>query len=322
MLQNPALADVKVGDDIDGFYLLTEATVRTSANGGRFLAATLSDRSGSMDMKMWDYAGAIGTEDNGSAVRVRGTVSDYRGVKQMTVRMLRLAGDKDGVNPELLVPTAPIDADEAAQEIRNMLQSLQDEDYRRIAETLYMRNEARFRNVPAAKSVHHGFRGGLLMHTVNMLRTADCLAELYCEVINRDLLLTGTLLHDIAKIREFRLSPLGMVKDYSVKGQLLGHLVMGAQEIASAAEELGIPEEKSLLLQHLVLSHHGDPEFGAAVRPMCAEAELLHLIDMVDSRMEIYAETLQTMPAGSFSERIYALEKRIYKPTDMDQASE
>ncbi len=321
MLQNPALADVKVGDEIDGFYLLTEASVRTSANGGRFLAATLSDRSGSMDMKMWDYAGAIGPEDNGSAVRVRGTVSDYRGAKQLTARMLRLAGEKDCVNPELLVPTAPIDADEAAQEIRSLLRSLQDEDYRRIAETLYVRNEAQFRNVPAAKSVHHGFRGGLLMHTVNMLRTADCLAELYCEVINRDLLLTGTLLHDIAKIREFRLSPLGIVKDYSVEGQLLGHLVMGAQEVASVAEELGTPKEKALLLQHLVLSHHGDPEFGAAVRPMCAEAELLHLIDMMDSRMEIYAETLQTMPAGSFSERVYALEKRIYKPADMDWAS-
>ena len=320
MLQNPALADVKVGDEIDGFYLLTEPSVRTSANGGRFLAATLSDRSGSLDLKMWDYAGAIGPEDNGSAVRVRGTVSDYRGVKQLTARMLRLAGEKDCVDPELLVPTAPIDADKAAQAIQDLLQSLQAEDYRRIAETLYARNEALFRNVPAAKSVHHGFRGGLLMHTVNMLRTADCLAELYCEVINRDLLLTGTLLHDIAKTREFRLSPLGMVKDYSVEGQLLGHLVMGAQEVASVAEELGTPEEKALLLQHLVLSHHGDPEFGAAVRPMCAEAELLHLIDMMDSRMEIYAEILQTISAGSFSERVYALEKRIYKPKDMDQA--
>ena len=156
------------------------------------------------------------------------------------------------------------------------------------------------------------------MHTVNMLRAAAYLAELYEEVINRDLLLAGTPLHDIAKIREFSLSPLGMVKDYSAEGQLLGHLVMGAQEIAAAAEELEIPREKALLLQHLVLSHHGEPEFGAAVRPMCAEAELLHLIDMMDSRMEIYAETLQTLPAGSFSERIFALEKKIYKPQDME----
>ena len=109
-----------------------------------------------------------------------------------------------------------------------------------------------------------------------------------------------------------------MVKDYSVEGQLLGHPVMGAQEIAAVTNELGTPREKAVLLQHMVLSHHGEPEYGAAVRPMCAEAELLHLIDMMDSRMEIYAETLQDLPAGTFSDRIYALEKKIYKPQDME----
>ena len=318
MIQNPPLADVRVGDEIDGFYLLTDATVRTSANGSHFLAATLCDRSGSIALKMWDYTGSIGTADNGSAVRVRGSVSDFKGAKQLTARMLRLAEEKDNINPEQLVPTAPIDPEEGLLEIRNLLSSLQDEDYGRIAEALFTRNEAQFRTAPAAKSVHHGFRGGLLMHTLNMLRAADYLAELYCEVINRDLLLTGTLLHDIAKIREFTLTPLGVVKDYSTEGQLLGHLVMGAQEIAALAEELNIPQEKAVLLQHLVLSHHGEPEFGAAVRPMCAEAELLHFIDMIDSRMEIYAEALQTMEPGSFSERIFALEKRIYRPTNME----
>ena len=318
MNHNPARADVHVGDEMEGFYLLTEAAVRTSANGGRFLAATIADRSGSLDLKMWDYSGTVGTDDCGNAVWVRGTVSEYRGAKQLTARVLRLAGEGDNVDPAQLVPAAPLDPDGALQEIRNLLNSLQDEDYRAVAETLFLRNEAQFRTVPAAKTVHHGFRGGLLMHTVNMLRAADYLAELYTEVINRDLLLAGTLLHDIAKIREFLFSPLGMVKEYSVEGQLLGHLVMGAQEIAEAAGELDIPREKAVLLQHLVLSHHGEPEFGAAVRPVCAEAELLHLIDMIDSRMEIYAEALQTLPPGSFSERIYALEKKIYKPSEME----
>ena len=318
MNQNPALADVRVGDEIEGYYLLTDAAVRISANGSRFLAATVSDRTGSLDLKMWDYAGPVGMDDCGSAVWVRGIVGDYRGAKQLTARVLRLAGEKDGFDPAQLVPAAPMNPDEAAREIRNLLDSLEDEDYRAVAESLFSRHEAQFRTVPAAKTVHHGFRGGLLMHTVNMLRAADYLAELYDEVINRDLLLAGALLHDIAKIREFLFSPLGMVKDYSVEGQLLGHLVLGAQEIAAVAGELNIPREKAVLLQHLVLSHHGEPEFGAAVRPACAEAELLHLIDMMDSRMEIYAEALQTLPPGSFSERIYALEKKIYKPSDAE----
>ena len=154
------------------------------------------------------------------------------------------------------------------------------------------------------------------MHTWTMLRTADFLAGLYPETVDRSLLLAGTLLHDLSKAEEFSFSPLGLVTEYSLKGQLLGHLVMGAQEAARAAEELGIPEEKSVLLQHMILSHPGQPECGAAVVPMCAESELLSLIDTMDSRMEIYRETLEETPEGTFSKRIFALEKRIYHPTE------
>ena len=189
---------------------------------------------------------------------------------------------------------------------------MQDADYRAVARTMLQRHLAAFRSIPAAKSVHHSFLSGLLMHTYNMLRAADFLAGLYPEVIDRSLLLTGTLLHDFAKEREFVFSDLGIVTEYSTAGQLLGHLVMGAQEVADVARELAIAEEKSLLLQHLLLSHHGEPDFGAAVRPMCAEAELLSYIDLIDSRMEIYAETLPSVPAGGFSGRIFALEKKIY----------
>ena len=114
-------------------------------------------------------------------------------------------------------------------------------------------------------------------------------------------------------MREFSLSPVGLVSDYSVSGQLLGHLVMGAQEAAEVCRELNVPEEKSVLLQHLILSHHGEPEFGAAVVPQCAESELLSYIDMIDSRMEIYRETLEKTPLGAFSDRVFALDnKRIF----------
>ena len=161
--------------------------------------------------------------------------------------------------------------------------------------------------------MHHSFLNGLLMHTLYMARIADYLAGLYGEVVNRDLLLAGTILHDVAKCDEFVTSPLGLVTEYSVPGELLGHLVMGAQAVAEAARELDVPEQKSLLLQHMLLSHHGDPEFGAAVRPMCAEAELLSLIDLVDSRMEIYKETMEETEPGRFSKRVFALDKKIFR---------
>ena len=158
------------------------------------------------------------------------------------------------------------------------------------------------------------------MHTGNMVKAAACLADLYPQVINRDLLITGTLLHDFAKREEFTFSELGLVSGYSVKGELLGHLVMGAQEVAEIAAELDIPEEKSVLLQHLLLSHHGKPEFGAAVIPMCAEAELLSLIDQMDSRMEIYRENLEETPLGQFSGRIFALDgHRVYRHYTPDE---
>lgn len=191
--------------------------------------------------------------------------------------------------------------------------SAQDADYQAVARTMLERHLEAFRSIPAAKSVHHSFLSGLLMHTSNMLRLVDYLSGLYAGIIDRSLLLTGTLLHDFAKEREFTFSGLGMVTDYSLSGQLIGHLVMGAQEVQQCAESLGLPQEKSLLLQHMILSHHGEPDFGAAVRPMCAEAELLSLIDLVDSRMEIYAEALQELPEGTFSGRIFALDKKIYR---------
>ena len=151
------------------------------------------------------------------------------------------------------MPTAPIDPVERMEEIRRLVQSMEDGDYRRICEVMLERHGEVFQSIPAAKTVHHSFVSGLLMHTSNMLRTADFLSGVYAEIIDRSLLLAGTLLHDFAKREEFLFSELGLATNYSVKGQLLGHLVMGAQEVSEIASELGVPEEKTILLQHMLL---------------------------------------------------------------------
>ena len=310
---NVKISDLTVGQQFEGFYILKEAQAKTTAAGKPFLSAALSDRSGKLPAMVWDYAGPIAGADVGKVVKVRGEVSEYKGSLQVTVNKIRLAGADDHYDVAALVPTAPIDVDTVLQEVHDLTDSIEDADYRLLTSTLLERNLAAFKDIPAAKSVHHAFIHGLLMHTAYMLRTAGFLSKLYPEVVNRSLMLAGTLLHDFKKREEFAFSELGLVTEYSVKGQLLGHLVMGAQEIAAVAVELGVPEEKSVLLQHMVLSHHGEPEFGAAVRPMCAEAELLSYIDMIDSRMEIYKENFETTPVGAFSERIFALDgKRIF----------
>lgn len=313
MLYNIATADMSPGQELEGFYLLKSAALRNTAAGKPFLSGEISDRSGSVEIVIWDYSGPVSGADVGAVVKVRGRVMEYRGALQLNVARFRLAAEGDSYDLSELVPVAPIDAEAALRAVRACVASIEDSDYRGVAETLLDRNLETFRNIPAAKSVHHSFLRGLLMHTANMLTAADFLAGLYADVIDRSLLLAGTLLHDLMKREEFTFSELGLVKDYSVRGQLLGHLVMGAQAAASAAEELGIPEEKSVLLQHMILSHHGEPEFGAAVRPMCAEAELLSYIDRIDSRMEIYAEALRDVPAGEFSAKVYALDRKLYR---------
>lgn len=304
---------MQVGDDVEGFYILKSAFPKVASNGRPFLNAALSDKTGTIDAKVWDYPGPINGSDEGKVVKIRGTISEFRGSPQVTIEKIRLADANDRYDVSALVPVAPIDAEAMLGDVRRLLGSIADSDYRKVALELLRRHEDKFKQIPAAKSVHHGFLNGLLMHTGNMLKMADFLSGLYAGTIDRSLLLAGTFAHDLQKETEFVFSDLGLVTEYSMKGQLLGHLVLGAAEVAEVCQELRISEEKTVLLQHMVLSHHGEPEFGAAVRPMCAESELLSYIDMIDSRMEIYRETLDGMEDGEFSNRIFALDKRIFK---------
>lgn len=313
MEYNKWVADLEVGDEIEGFYILKSAQVKTSNSGKPFLAAAVADRSGTIDAKFWDYAGPVGAQEEGSVIKLRGAVSEYRGTLQLILSRLRPAQEDDRYDLGDLVPVAPIDADAGWRELLDMVEGIGDGDYRAVCQKVLEQYGDRFRSLPGGKSMHHSFLNGLLMHTLYMARIADHLAGVYPDVVNRDLLVAGTILHDVAKCDEFVTSPLGLVTEYSTKGQLLGHLVMGAQAVAEAAGELGIPEEKSVLLQHLLLSHHGDPAFGAAVRPMCAEGELLSLIDLVDSRMEIYREALEETEVGQFSKRVFALDKKVFR---------
>ncbi|MBO4330533.1 MAG: HD domain-containing protein [Oscillospiraceae bacterium] len=306
------VTDMLPGDQIEGFYILSDIQIKTSSSGSPYVSARISDAGGAMDAKIWNFAGGLGDEDNGRVFKLRGEVGQYKGSPQFSIQRIRPADDGDHYDLADLVPSAPIDAEKAAVELRSMVESMRDGDYRAICLAMLDRCGEAFFSIPAAKSFHHAFLSGLLMHTLNMMRIADFLAGLYAEVIDRDLLLAGTMLHDVGKNEEFALSPLGLVSDYTPRGKLLGHLYICAEQVAALARELGADAEKAMLLQHLILSHHGTPEFGAAVVPQCAESELLSYIDLIDSRMEIYAETLEDTPPGQFSPRVYALDKALY----------
>lgn len=305
------------GDDVEGYYLLKKVSSRVTSAGKPYLNMTLSDTSDFVEAKCWDYSGPIAEQDEGKIVKIRGNVSEFNGSNQITVERIRLADEKDlyEYNIADIIPTAPIDSVRELEYVQNLISTMTDEEYKLISQEMVEKHLEAFGNLPAAKSVHHSFVSGLLMHTANMLRIADFLAtDIYPDTIDRNLLIAGTLLHDFAKEKEYLLSEYGLVTEQSTKGVLLGHLTMGSEEIGQVGKELGVSDEKIMLLQHMILSHHGQPEFGAAVKPCIAESELLSYIDMLDSRMEIYKENYDKMEDKTFSQKdIFSLGKRIYK---------
>ena len=313
MEQNIRIADMTAGQQIQGYYILKDIRCKTSSTGSPFLSARILDTTGEMDSKIWNYSGPLTAEDSGKVMLLRGEVTEFNGSLQFIIQRIRPAEAGDHYDIGDLVPSAPIDTEAALTEVREILASIEDTEYQAICLTMLERHLDSFYTIPAAKSVHHAFRSGLLMHTLNMLRAADFLAELYGEIIDRSLLLAGTFLHDFGKDQEMVRSELGLVTDYSTQGMLLGHLYIGAREISELAKEQGMSEEKNMLLQHMILSHHGRPEYGAAVEPQCAESELLSLIDLMDSRMEIYAEAVSELKPGSFSGKLFAIGKAVYR---------
>ena len=209
------------------------------------------------------------------------------------------------------IKNPPIPKEELIKKFNGYVESIKNEDCRKILDYLIKRLSPKLFDYPAAVSVHHDYASGLLMHTTSMADLGEFLAKYY-EDIDRDILITGILLHDMGKTIEFE-GP--VIYKYSLEGKLLGHISLMVSEIRRAAEGLKITGEVPLLLEHMVLSHHGYNEFGSPVLPMTKEALLLSLIDNLDSKMVIVQKALEGVNPGEFSTKVFPLDGRvIYKP--------
>ena len=316
MINHTYINQFKEGDVISDFYVINDIRRASTKQDCPYLSASLSDASGSVRMIIWEYDGALSPADNGEIVAVTGTVTSYQELPQLRVEQVELAvGTELGWEElDVLVPSAPIDVDSCMYYLWSTAQGLQHPEINKLCNALLEEHWELFTTIPAAKSVHHAFRYGLLMHTTDMLALAEVIAAQHRATINRDLLVCGVILHDIGKLFEFELSPVtGLVKSYTAEGNLLGHSCLGAIEVAKAAERLGIDPKISFAIQHMILAHHGDPSYGAAKVPMTPEAELLHDLDMLDSRREIYVENLANVRPGHLSRYIPALERAVYR---------
>lgn len=294
----------------EGFCIVKMVEKKVNVKGVPYCDFTLSDQSGEINAKLWDYKEDVhGEYDTGDFVKVRGTLSKFNGTDQFRIDRIRHVNEEDNVDIARYVPSAEYAGKDMLAQIRAYIERIRDDEIKALTAAIIDDNEEKLLFWPAAFKLHHAIRGGLLYHTLSVLKLCDAVSKLY-PCVDKDILFAGAILHDICKIDEFDVNNIGMVKSYSVKGELLGHLVMGAMEIEKKAGELGISEEKAVLLEHMAISHHGDPEFGAAVRPMTLEAEILNLLDTLDATVYEISAAVSGVEKGEFTQRQWALDNR------------
>ena len=294
----------------DGFWLIKTVDRKTNVKGAPYLDMMLCDKDGEISAKLWDYSElAHGTFDAGELVKVRATVTQFNGADQLRVEKIRKVTAADGVNISDFVPTAEYSGEMMLGAIMNAIAGVKDEDLKTLTYALVKEREKEILTWPAAFKLHHAVRGGLLYHTLSILKLSEGVCMLYPSV-DKDLLTCGIIVHDLCKIDEFDLNPAGLVSSYSVKGELIGHLIMGAMKIEQKALELGIPSEKAMLLEHMVISHHGQPDFGSSIRPMFLEAEILSQLDTLDATVYEITSAVGEVKEGEFTGRMWALDNR------------
>ena len=307
-----AVATFEKDMKFEGFLLARSSEQRSSSNGSKYLDMTLCDRTGEINAKMWD--GTVTPPKAGGVVKVRAQVTEYNGRLQLRVNKVREAEEGE-YDLSFLVPCAPYPAEQMLKEITDTVDTMKNDVLKKtVSEMLRMAGD-RLMYYPAAQRLHHAERSGLLHHTSSMLRTAKAVLQVY-SWLDADLLFAGVIVHDLSKIREMKSDEAGNVNDYTVEGLLLGHLVRGVTQVREAARRMEIPEDNEyvLLLEHMVISHHGEAEYGSPRPPMFPEAEMLHWIDLVDARMNEMNGIVRRTPAGAFSEKIWSLDRRVYHP--------
>ena len=295
---------------VDGFCLIKSIDKKTSSKGDTYLDMSLSDSDGEINAKLWRYSPELhGEYTVNELIKIRGVVSQYNGSDQLKIDRIRHVTPEDGVNVSDYVKSADYTGEQMYNELYSIAEGFKDEDLKKIVLAILEDERLPLLYWPAAFKLHHAVRGGLLMHTLSIVRLAEGVCTVY-PFVDRELLISGAILHDIAKLKEFNVADTGVATGYSNEGNLLGHLAMGAMVINKYAEELNISPKTAMLLEHMVLSHHGEPEFGAAVRPMFIEAELLSELDLMDSRVYEMREAVAATNPEEFSSRIWAMDNR------------
>src|ERR1700739_94789 len=275
----------QVNKIVTSSFVVVAKQIKPKKTGEPYLALTLGDRSGQLEAKMWDNVEEVlDTFEQDDFLKIKGLVNKYKQRFQLTVHKLRKLGETE-IDFSDYLPKTTKDIDELWRTLTGFVESFQNQHLKSLVQSFMADPEiaAAYRNAPAAKTLHHAYIGGLLDHVVSLSRSCDLICKNYPQ-INRDLLLTGAFLHDIGKIHELTYN---RSFSYTTKGQLLGHMIIELEMLQTKRVQLpGFPEELKTMVEHLIISHHGEYEFGSPKLPMFPEALVLHYLDDLDSKME------------------------------------
>jgi len=292
--------DIREGEPVKDLFLVSNKAVMVSNSGKSYISLSLRDRTGQVECRVWDRAEEIAKRfERDDIVEASGNAILYQGRIQLKVHDVRKAEGAADLSEFLPVTRKGIDPLWAR--LQEFVAAVKDPDLSRLLRRIFpdppgTDTAIRFRQAPGGKSMHHDYIGGLLEHTVSVAGICRFLASHY-EGVDADMLVAGALLHDIGKVNE--LSYEGAF-EYTDEGRLLGHLYMGAEWVASECTKIErFPSEKTMLLKHMILSHHGELEYGSPKRPKTLEAVLLHFVENMDAKAAAFQDAVETLPDGS-----------------------
>ena len=305
---------MKKDEFFEGFYLIKSAEVRQTRAGKDYIAFTFQDDSGEIEGKLWDaQPHNVAEYTAGKVVHMQGRREVYNNTPQVNQLVLRLPRAGEPNDPAKFKEKPPVDPKDLRDYLAQMIFKIENPVWQRVVRALYSRYDKEFYSYPAAKTNHHAFESGLAFHTATMVRLADAIGDIYPQ-LNKSLLFAGIMLHDLAKVIELS-GPDDT--EYTVRGNLIGHIALIDEEITKVLLELKIDDSKEdvIVLRHVILSHHGLLEYGSPVRPRIMEAEILHMIDNLDAEMMMMTGALAKVGEGEMTSRIFAMDNRsFYKP--------
>lgn len=311
------VAYLKPEDEVLDFFMVKSIAIKTGSNKKQYLDAILGDATGEISSKKWDVSDAempvLGEIKDGDLVKVKCTVNEWNGMKQLKIQKIRAISQGDEIELMDFIKAAPEKPEEMYNFLKDKVSKFEDRDLRDLCLKLLTDNYEKLLYYPAAVKNHHAMLAGLLYHMKRMFMTGEKICQVYTN-LKKELVLAGVILHDMEKLNEIESNTYGIADKYSFEGQMLGHLIQGVKTIDRLSEELSIPEEKAIMLEHMLISHHYEPEFGSPKKPLFPEAEILHYLDMIDARMFDMEDALKGTDPGEFTDKVWTLDNRkIYK---------